>query len=131
MTVRVRLRAAGGPGTRFAMGLLIAIAISGLLFMIFAKSKFTANKAQQEETSALGIPCFTLRDSTERPVTVEHGTNTLLGLEPERLDSIPRHLETPRPLQPLPLWDGRAGERAATVLASFLETTASRARAVI
>ncbi len=39
----------------------------------------------QEETSALGVPCFTLRDATERPVTVELGTNTLLGLDPERI----------------------------------------------
>ena len=38
----------------------------------------------QEETTALRVPCFTLRDNTERPVTIELGTNTLLGLEPER-----------------------------------------------
>ncbi len=44
----------------------------------------------QEETSALGVPCFTLReDSTERPVTVELGTNTILGAEPERIREIP------------------------------------------
>ena len=43
----------------------------------------------QEETSALGVPCFTLRDSTERPVTVELGTNTLLGPSPTRIAEIP------------------------------------------
>ena len=42
----------------------------------------------QEETTALGVPCFTLRANTERPVTVTHGTNTILGLEPERLGEI-------------------------------------------
>ena len=39
----------------------------------------------QEETTYLGVPCFTLRDNTERPVTVRAGTNTLLGLVPERI----------------------------------------------
>ena len=43
----------------------------------------------QEETSALGVRCFTLRDSTERPVTVELGTNTVLGAKPERIAEIP------------------------------------------
>ena len=39
----------------------------------------------QEETTYLGVPCFTLRDNTERPVTVRAGTNTLLGLDPARI----------------------------------------------
>ena len=39
----------------------------------------------QEETTYLGIPCFTLRDNTERPVTIRAGTNTLLGLDPARI----------------------------------------------
>jgi UDP-N-acetylglucosamine 2-epimerase (non-hydrolysing) len=84
----------------------------------------------QEETSALGVPCFTLRDSTERPVTIEHGTNTLLGLDPERIAEIPERLG--RQAQPgaIPLWDGHAGERAAAVLAAFLETAPSAAGAV-
>jgi UDP-N-acetylglucosamine 2-epimerase (non-hydrolysing) len=67
----------------------------------------------QEETTVLGVPCFTLRDNTERPVTVSLGTNTVLGLEPEALREIPSLLGD-RPLaQVPPLWDGRAGERAA------------------
>ena len=44
----------------------------------------------QEETTALGVRCFTLRDSTERRVTEELGTNTVLGAKPERLAEIPR-----------------------------------------
>ena len=44
----------------------------------------------QEETTYLGVPCFTLRDNTERPVTVRAGTNTLLGLAPERIARDPR-----------------------------------------
>jgi UDP-N-acetylglucosamine 2-epimerase (non-hydrolysing) len=74
----------------------------------------------QEETSALGVRCFTLRDNTERPVTVELGTNIVLGALPERIGEIPSLLATPVPAQPIPLWDGRAGERAAAVLRAFL-----------
>ena len=74
----------------------------------------------QEETSALGVRCFTLRDNTERPVTVELGTNTVLGARPERIAEIPSLLATPVPGKPIPLWDGRAGERAAAVLSGVL-----------
>jgi UDP-N-acetylglucosamine 2-epimerase (non-hydrolysing) len=74
----------------------------------------------QEETSALGVRCFTLRDRTERPVTVELGTNTVIGLHPSRIAEIPALLEESRPGGPIPFWDGQAGERAATVLAAFV-----------
>jgi UDP-N-acetylglucosamine 2-epimerase (non-hydrolysing) len=67
----------------------------------------------QEETTALGIRCFTLRNNTERPVTVSHGTNIVLGLDPDRLRSIPEYLELPLRGGTPPLWDGHAGERAA------------------
>jgi UDP-N-acetylglucosamine 2-epimerase (non-hydrolysing) len=74
----------------------------------------------QEETTYLGVPCFTLRDNTERPVTVELGTNTLLGLNPERIGEIPALLEAARErrVEPLPLWDGHAARRIADVLES-------------
>ncbi len=67
----------------------------------------------QEETTVLRIPCFTLRQNTERPITIELGTNTLLGLEPERLRELPALLAEPKHGQIPPLWDGHAGERAA------------------
>jgi UDP-N-acetylglucosamine 2-epimerase (non-hydrolysing) len=73
----------------------------------------------QEETTYLGVPCFTLRNNTERPVTVRAGTNTLLGLDPAAIAAIPASLEQ-RPRgrpDPPPLWDGRAAERIADVLA--------------
>ncbi|HSC92512.1 MAG TPA: UDP-N-acetylglucosamine 2-epimerase (non-hydrolyzing) [Gaiellaceae bacterium] len=74
----------------------------------------------QEETTVLGVPCFTLRESTERPVTITHGTNTLLGLEPEKLTRIPGLLgNRPSPRFP-PLWDGAAGSRAAAAVERFL-----------
>ena len=69
----------------------------------------------------LGVPCFTLRSSTERPVTIELGTNRLLGAEPERIREIPRLLEERRKPATIPLWDGHAGERAAAAIAHFLE----------
>jgi len=74
----------------------------------------------QEETTALGVPCFTLRDNTERPVTITHGTNTLLGLDPVRIEEIPQRLGRPRPRLVPPLWDGRAGERAAAAIEAML-----------
>jgi len=72
----------------------------------------------QEETTYLGIPCFTLRDNTERPVTINAGTNTLLGLDPAAIAGIPTALEArpERHPQPPPLWDGHAAERIADVL---------------
>jgi UDP-N-acetylglucosamine 2-epimerase (non-hydrolysing) len=72
----------------------------------------------QEETTYLGIPCFTLRANTERPVTCEMGTNTLLGLAPERIAEVPDLLEgvRRRPVRVPPGWDGRAAERLVDVL---------------
>jgi UDP-N-acetylglucosamine 2-epimerase (non-hydrolysing) len=74
----------------------------------------------QEETSALGVRCFTLRDTTERPITVDMGTNTILGADPGRIASIPDLLAAPHSARPIPLWDGRAGVRAADVIDALL-----------
>jgi UDP-N-acetylglucosamine 2-epimerase (non-hydrolysing) len=74
----------------------------------------------QEETTVLDVPCFTLRDNTERPVTVTLGTNTVLGLEPEALREIPSLLGERRLAQVPPLWDGHAGERAADAVERLL-----------
>lgn len=84
-----------------------------------AKAVLTDSGGIQEETSYLGVPCFTLRDNTERPVTVELGTNTMLGLDPERIREIPAlvgEVSTERP-EPPPLWDGHAAERIADLVA--------------
>jgi len=75
----------------------------------------------QEETSFLGVPCFTLRDNTERPVTIELGTNVLLGLDPARISEIPalvRESSGPAP-EPPPLWDGHAADRIADLIAGL------------
>lgn len=85
-----------------------------------ARFVLTDSGGVQEETSALGVPCFTLRDSTERPVTTELGTNLLLGLEPARILEIPSLLQEQRPVEPIPMWDGKAGARAAGSISRFV-----------
>jgi UDP-N-acetylglucosamine 2-epimerase (non-hydrolysing) len=71
----------------------------------------------QEETTFLGVPCFTLRDNTERPVTLM-GTNTLLGLRPERIAEVPFLLADKQRERAIPDgWDGRAAARIVDVLA--------------
>jgi UDP-N-acetylglucosamine 2-epimerase (non-hydrolysing) len=88
-----------------------------------AKAAFvlTDSGGVQEETSALGVPCFTLRDGTERPVTVELGTNVVLGIDPGRIRAIPQMLKDARwPTEQIPLWDGNAGSRAAEIISEFL-----------
>lgn len=90
--------------------------------MADAKIVLTDSGGLQEETTALGIPCLTLRENTERPITVEQGTNTLVGRD---IDSIRRQAgeilagRGKRGRVP-ELWDGRAAERIAADLASWL-----------
>jgi UDP-N-acetylglucosamine 2-epimerase (non-hydrolysing) len=83
-----------------------------------ARAVLTDSGGIQEETTYLGVPCFTLRANTERPVTVELGTNTLLGLDPAAIAEIPATLATrpSAPPEPPPLWDGHAAERIADIL---------------
>lgn len=78
-----------------------------------AKFAMTDSGGVQEETTALGVPCLTLRENTERPETIEIGTNTLVGVRPERIVAeaesiLAGHYKTGR----LPdLWDGEAARR--------------------
>jgi UDP-N-acetylglucosamine 2-epimerase (non-hydrolysing) len=83
-----------------------------------ATAVLTDSGGVQEETTYLGIPCFTLRDNTERPVTVRAGTNTLLGLDPARIaDILPAlSLGGTAPESPPPGWDGHAAARVAAVV---------------
>lgn len=92
-----------------------------------ARAVLTDSGGVQEETTALGVRCFTLRDNTERPVTVTHGTNVVLGLQPERIREIVSLLEDPVPGGIPPLWDGRAGERAAAEIERSLALDLVRA----
>ena len=83
-----------------------------------AAAVLTDSGGIQEETTYLGVPCFTLRATTERPVTVDVGTNTLLGLQPERIRELPDLIAAgaDRPARVPYGWDGRAAERIADAL---------------
>jgi UDP-N-acetylglucosamine 2-epimerase (non-hydrolysing) len=76
----------------------------------------------QEETTVLGVPCLTLRDNTERPITLTHGTSRLVGNSPNRIRSAFEEVMSgrwPQP-QPIRLWDGQAGDRVATELVNWI-----------
>jgi UDP-N-acetylglucosamine 2-epimerase (non-hydrolysing) len=78
----------------------------------------------QEETTYLRVPCFTIRDSTERPITVTAGTNRLMGQDPRAIAAIPELLRNVViPHRPPEGWDGLASARLAEVVASWLEGT--------
>ncbi|NMG33067.1 UDP-N-acetylglucosamine 2-epimerase (non-hydrolyzing) [Azoarcus sp. TTM-91] len=78
----------------------------------------------QEETTALGVPCLTIRENTERPITVEQGTNTLVGVAPEAIVTAARSvLESGGKRGRVPeYWDGHTAERIAAHLAAWLKT---------
>lgn len=87
-----------------------------------AKVVITDSGGVQEETTYLGVPCLTVRPNTERPVTVEVGTNRLVGKDLDRLGSAVKDALNGRfkaGVRP-PLWDGAAGRRMAEVLLSSL-----------
>ena len=83
-----------------------------------ARLVLTDSGGIQEETTVLGVPCLTLRENTERPITVTHGTNRVIGAAPGRiLTEATKALDSARiPLAPPPLWDGHASERIVQVL---------------
>jgi UDP-N-acetylglucosamine 2-epimerase (non-hydrolysing) len=121
---RSRLEATGLSSMLESSDVIVSEPLSYLAFiglMAEAAVVVTDSGGVQEETSALGVRCFTLRDSTERPVTVELGTNTILGARPERIADVPDLLATPKAGQPIPLWDGSAGPRAAREVVRFLD----------
>jgi len=83
-----------------------------------ARLVLTDSGGIQEETTILGVPCVTLRDNTERPITLTHGTNVLAGTRPEGIRAAIARASAARaaPASPPPLWDGRAAERIADIL---------------
>lgn len=87
-----------------------------------AKAVLTDSGGVQEETTHLGVPCFTFRSTTERPVTTRVGTNTLLGVDPRRISSIPSLLSQPQSsLTARPNgWDGKAAQRIADIVEAHL-----------
>jgi UDP-N-acetylglucosamine 2-epimerase (non-hydrolysing) len=86
--------------------------MESLLLWKGARAVFTDSGGLQEETTALGVPCVTIRENTERPVTVEVGTNVLAGTSREGiLAAFGEALVKARGARVPPLWDGRASER--------------------
>jgi UDP-N-acetylglucosamine 2-epimerase (non-hydrolysing) len=84
----------------------------------------------QEEAAAFGVRCYTLRSTTERPITVSHGTNVVLGEDVAALAGVEPTRRPPVPCV-IPLWDGHAGERIADVLAEHFAVEARPADVVL
>jgi len=86
-----------------------------------ARLVLTDSGGLQEETTALGIPCLTIRENTERPITVTEGTNTLVGVDPEKIvaEAKTALAGTGKGGRTPALWDGKASERIAEVFQSW------------
>jgi UDP-N-acetylglucosamine 2-epimerase (non-hydrolysing) len=102
-------------------GLIVTEPLGYLDFMkLLAEARLvlTDSGGIQEETTVLGVPCLTLRNNTERPITIDQGTNHLVGLDPQRIVAAARKvLSEPSSASRVPdLWDGRAAARIVDVL---------------
>jgi UDP-N-acetylglucosamine 2-epimerase (non-hydrolysing) len=116
-----RLASAGLDGRLAGSGVKVVEPLPYVEFIsLVADSRLvlTDSGGIQEETTVLGVPCLTLRDSTERPVTVRLGTNKLVGVEPEAAIAAAEGVLSGPPASHSvpPLWDGRAAERIAQIL---------------
>lgn len=115
-----------GLAAKLAAARVIQLAPQGYLEMLglmsAARVVLTDSGGIQEETTALGVPCLTLRENTERPITVEEGTNTLVGCDGAAiLAALDQVLSNGGKAGRSPaLWDGRAGERIAAHLYDWL-----------
>jgi len=123
-----RAAEASGIGERLAEGRTPLVCVGPLPYLDTlsllsgAAVVLTDSGGLQEETSALGVPCLTLRETTERPVTTRLGTSRLVGNDSGRIRAAFRDVLAGawNAGQPIPLWDGRAGERVAHEIASWL-----------
>ncbi|HEY6672216.1 MAG TPA: UDP-N-acetylglucosamine 2-epimerase (non-hydrolyzing) [Solirubrobacterales bacterium] len=88
-----------------------------------ARLVVTDSGGVQEETTVLGVPCLTYRTTTERPITVEQGTNELVGVDPDVLREAAQRVlvaDPPANAPEIPLWDGQSGPRAAAAIEEYL-----------
>jgi UDP-N-acetylglucosamine 2-epimerase (non-hydrolysing) len=113
MEAETESSAAGGARYVAPLGYLDFLAL-----VAGARIVLTDSGGLQEETTALGVPCLTLRENTERPVTVARGTNRIVGTSPDRIvPEAMRVLSEGRPaVSRPPLWDGRAAERIVAII---------------
>ena len=128
---RMRLEDAGlksqrGKGFGNAEGIRMVAPLSYLQFISLQRRAvmvMTDSGGVQEETTVLGVPCLTLRENTERPITVTQGTNTIVGLNPERIRvEALRLLSGPRKIARIPpLWDGHASERIVKSICEWID----------
>jgi len=82
-----------------------------------SKVVLTDSGGLQEETTALGVPCVTIRNNTERPITITQGSNVLAGTDPTAIERLTiRQLKAQRACRKPPYWDGLAGKRIVKVL---------------
>ena len=87
-----------------------------------ARLVLTDSGGIQEETTALGIPCLTLRENTERPITVEMGTNVVVGTDTQKITSEAAAILNgagAKPIRQPPLWDGHTADRIVDVLSNL------------
>jgi len=115
-----------GLGELLASPRIVLLPPQGYLEMLGllagAKLVLSDSGGLQEETTALGVPCLTIRENTERPITVEQGTNTLVGCDPQAIrKGVGEILSGTGKTGRVPeLWDGRAAERIAADLSQWL-----------
>ncbi|HEX8819194.1 MAG TPA: UDP-N-acetylglucosamine 2-epimerase (non-hydrolyzing) [Archangium sp.] len=123
-----------GPSLERTPGLRLVDPMGYLEFLALtaqARLVFTDSGGLQEETTVLGIPCLTVRENTERPITVEVGTNLVVGTDPVRIQqAADRALDGQGKQGRIPeLWDGRASERIAALYERVLGVAPAELRA--
>jgi UDP-N-acetylglucosamine 2-epimerase (non-hydrolysing) len=120
--VHPRVRARFGADLALPSGITLLEPVGYLASLALqrgARIVLTDSGGIQEETTVLGVRCFTLRENTERPLTVTEGTNSVVGVDPDRIvAAVEEELGHPAPARRPALWDGRAADRIVAAVLS-------------